>query len=75
MKKVVSLHSQTNGIARRRSSAVEHVICNLGVGGPNPSAGSKEEDEISPSFFYSCGDFYKGGTSINYFASDLCFFP
>ncbi len=24
----------------RRSSAVEHVICNLGVGGPNPSAGS-----------------------------------
>ena len=52
MKKVVSLHSQTNGIARRRSSAVEHVICNLGVGGPNPSAGSKEEDEISPSFLF-----------------------
>ncbi len=24
----------------RHSSAVEHVICNLGVGGPNPSAGS-----------------------------------
>ena len=46
MKKVVSLHSQTNGIARRRSSAVEHVICNLGVGGPNPSAGSKKEDEF-----------------------------
>ena len=42
MKKVVSLHSQTKGIARRRSSAVEHVICNLGVGGPNPSAGSKK---------------------------------
>ena len=39
-------------IACRRSSAVEHVICNLGVGGPNPSAGSKKEDEISPSFFY-----------------------
>ena len=36
----------------RRSSAVEHVICNLGVGGPNPSAGSTKEDENSPSFFY-----------------------
>ena len=40
------------GIACRRSSAVEHVICNLGVGGPNPSAGSKKEDEeIRPLFF------------------------
>ncbi len=52
MKKVVSLHSQTNGIARRRSSAVEHVICNLGVGGPNPSAGSKKRGRIRPLFLF-----------------------
>ena len=39
------------GIACRRSSAVEHVICNLGVGGPNPSAGSKRGRRNSPSFF------------------------
>ena len=39
------------GIACRRSSAVEHVICNLGVGGPNPSAGSTKEDEKFVLFF------------------------
>ena len=40
------------GIACRRSSAVEHVICNLGVGGPNPSAGSKERGRNFALFFY-----------------------
>ncbi len=39
------------GIACRRSSAVEHVICNLGVGGPNPSAGSKKRTKFRPLFF------------------------
>ena len=39
------------GIACRRSSAVEHVICNLGVGGPNPSAGSKKRTKKFALFF------------------------
>ena len=39
------------GIACRRSSAVEHVICNLGVGGPNPSAGSKKGTKKFALFF------------------------
>ena len=42
------------GIACRRSSAVEHVICNLGVGGPNPSAGSKKRGrKFRPLFLFS----------------------